>query len=308
MLTWRLWGILSSPPIAHPLFQYIADVPSRETRYLLWFSPVTFLSLLFYILLGTWFVPLIALPLLFSPLPGFLVVFWVFTGTFYGAVWLLVISKTLVRNIGYGVYDLISLSPAGALSAVIAITTGCLYRNRTFRLINGQRSRILHLMLIMPVMATLLLMLASLGGNHEFINIAFVIVSTSLAAAAVFRMDHVQSIVLGILLGMTLPTFVRRRAFNYTIGVGLFVIIQIICYSFLLLATVIALPYWLRILGLNGWYTDVLALGLGVAAFYSLRELVIRLLWFLLLRELDADKSDLKLLQRFVRYTDGLLY
>lgn len=307
MLTWRLWGILRTPPIAHPLFQYTVETLAQETRYLIWFSPFSFISLLLYILLGAWFVPLIALPLLFSPLPGFLVMVWVFTGTFYGIVWLLMISRTLVRNIGYGVYDLISLSPSGALSAVIAVTTGCLYRSRAFRLINAQRSRILHLMLIMPVLSLVLMTLAMMGSNREFIQMAFVIITTSIAGAAVFRVDHMQSIVLGILIGMTLPMF-RKRGFNTAVGVGLFLTVQLISYSILLLLMFVALPYWLRIVGLDGWYTDTLVLLLSVSVFYCLREGIIRLFWMALLRELDADKADLKLLQRFVRYTDGLLY
>ncbi len=307
-LTFRLWRLLRTPPVAHPLFQHAAEAPSPETRLLLWFSPVTFLGLLTYFLLGLWIMPLVALPPLFSPFPGFVVLFSVFTSTFYGVLWIVVISTVIHRQVGNGIYDLLELTPSGSLSAFVAISSGCLYRQQALRVVNFQRARILNILLIAPTLAFWVLLIAVIGGDEDTAYAMLIVVSTGMAAGIIFRLDHLQSIVLGVLIGMVLPAVLRDRSYSRTFGVATFMLIQATSHTLMLLLTILVFPPLLRWLSIDTWYTDTLAILFGLLVYYLARELPIQVFWRLLMRLLNAQPTDLQIIQRFVRYTDEVRY
>ncbi len=308
MQTWKLWQVLRKPPAAHPLFLYIhsSAVAAVNPRLVIWFGPLMLAGLILYVLLGTWLLPRVTLPLLFSPLPGTTAVLAVFSGTFYGAAWLVTISRTLARQAGHGLYDLLWLSPSGALPAILALGTGCLHRNHSFQVVNDQRQALLNVILTTPGAAVLALFVTAFSGQPDLTEFIMLVIVGSVAVAAAFRLDHMQSIVLGSMLGMIFPLVARERGSNPLLGMIVFLLLQLASYTLLILLTFVLLPYWLRQTGLDGWYTDPLALLLGVVSFYSLRESAIQVCWRVLLRLLDADSEDLRLMERFIRYSDEI--
>lgn len=309
MMTWRLWRALRHPPTLHPLFwrtiyrsnatqfatpNYQINIYSERALLILigailitWVLAVNMTGLW-----GTFFFNLLML-LLSIPFVVVAAIFLRYTllnSIITGMFWAQRISDTIAHENERGVLKLLWLSPPGALGASVAVCTGCLYRRAT---IHQFRARFKWL-----IIATLVLgfLFVPLNGawtwsthTHPFLH-KLVIVFTLVIA---FRIDGIQSIVLGSLVGMLVPTFVHNRFDTRLLAVVVYVILQFVTIVLLLLSLLI-LPGLYRSLEWTTWYVELSPAPVGLLMFCLAREGMIQLMWRVLARRLNALPSELR--------------
>src|SRR5262245_41194048 len=147
MMTWKIWRALHNPPALHPVFQrtVLLPPPTLNRRSIGWASLVVNLVLA----LGQ-YSPTILLLLM----PFILI----FTGITYGIDCAVRVGSAIAKEHENSTFNLLSLSPGGALGASWAMCTSTLYRNRDFsRLHTIMRGTIIIGMAAIFVIASLIL-------------------------------------------------------------------------------------------------------------------------------------------------------
>src|SRR5215813_5094508 len=127
MTTRRLWQALKTPPSTNVIFQrmvspYYDDISwVVVAQNVLIQGQIWFWSLLFVVDTRA-------------------LILMMFSGTFYGMIWSIIVSGTIAVEREYRMYDLLCLSPSGTFGISWAICMGCLHRGRAFEHVNSQES------------------------------------------------------------------------------------------------------------------------------------------------------------------------
>jgi len=297
MTTWKLWRALQTPPIKHPLFDRVTGKQAiRLSRLISMMGPVGITILIATFAVGIWYAPTAILPTLFNPNVALPLAFLLFTGTVYGLVWAASISQIIMRMRMQGKYDLLCLSQPSALVINWVICTSYLYRNHSFTRISEQRAWITRLLLMIPVAMILPLLIGFVASEQQT---GIMLLSTFvhiLALAAAFYIDHVQSAVLGSLIGMNVPNHTRSET-DSTIMAGLmFLVLQTFSYLAAWGVGFVLLPALYTLAQADGLLIEFSLPLARLMVFYLAREVFISLLWLRLVRQLQATPAELDLL------------
>jgi len=278
MTTWRLWQALKSPPSKHPIFQRMVSPYYDDISWALVAQNVLIQGQI-------WFWSLIFV------LDTRALILMMFSGTFYGLIWSAIVSGTIAIEREYRMYDLLCLSPSGTLGISWAICTGCLHRNQTFEHVNSQEAWSIRIILFIPLVIS-----ANVIFGRAFSNPVSLTIIWLAAFLIVFYLDHVQSIILGSLLGVLAPHYVPNRFDSRLWACVGFLFIQLTTYFVLFLTGAVILPTLYRVFAVSGWYADLSLPILSVAVFYLLREGILLQLWRRLTQQLNAAPTELDLL------------
>jgi hypothetical protein len=287
MITLRLWKAFKHPPSTHPIFQRLLDEAEDE---------IELFSLLQQILLQgqIWLWPLLFM------LNMRALLLMVFSGTLYGAIWSVQISGRIATERQNRRYDLLCLSPLGAVGASWAICTGCLHQKRAFEQINSQEAWSVRLILFIPIVISLPLIVRQLFA---------VTLTTSLigilAVILVFYVDHVQSVLFGGLLGLLAFHHAPSRLDCRLWALAAFLGLQIITYLLLALVSVFILPA-LHPIFPGIWYSDIVIPLLSVLTFFLVRETILKYLWHVLVREGDSPAEWYSLTETAIQRTTSI--
>lgn len=297
MMTWKLWRALQAPSARHPLFTRIANQNALPIqRYLgsMWPAGITGLLILF--ALGVWYSPQAIMPTLFNPSFALIVGLVLFTGTVYGLVWAVSIATMITRLRGEGKYDLLCLSPLSPFGINWTICTGFLHRNQLLTRITTQRTRAAQIALVLPGAFIMPLLISTVTNNTDFTAALLVTTLHICAITSAFQLDHIQSTVVGSLIGIHAPlhTLTALDA-RLLAGVG-FLTLQLISYLLSAYIGFVLLPQLYLGLSINGVLMELTMPVLQLAVFYLSREVVILLLWQGLVRQLTASPAELELL------------
>lgn len=297
MTTWKLWRALQTPPIKHPLFDRVTGKQAiRLSRYISMMGPVGITLLIVIFAVGIWHAPTIILPTLFNPSVALPLLFLLFTGTIYGLVWAASISQIITRMRLQGKYDLLRLSQPSALVINWVICTGYLYRNHSFTRISEQRAWITRLLLMIPVAMILPVLIGFIAAEQQT---GLMLLSTFihvLALAAAFYVDHVQSAVLGSLIGMHVPNHSRSESDSAVLAGLLFLTLQTLGYGIAWMLGFVLLPQMYIMTQADGLFIEFSLPLIRLLMFYMTREIFINLLWLRLTRQLEANPAELDLL------------
>jgi hypothetical protein len=275
MITWRLWQALKYPPSAHPIFQRMVSPYYDDVSWVLVAQNVLIQGQI-------WFWSLIFV------LDTRALIFMMLSGTFYGLIWSIIVSGTIAIEREYRMYDLLCLSPSGTLGISWAICTGCLHRNRTFEHVNSQEAWSIRIILFIPLVISANIILGRMLSSPGTITILWLA-----AFMVVFYLDHIQSIIFGSLFGLLAPHYAPNRFDSRLWACGGFLLVQGSTYLALLLMSGFILPALYRIADITGWYAEISLPILSVGVFYILREVMIRRLWRILTRQLNAAQTEL---------------
>lgn len=273
MLTWTLWRALQKPPLNHPLYQQALRRPASSL------SP--YLGCVIVLV-----APFVLLPAL------------IFLSGVYGLRWTMQIASAIAREHETGRFELVSLSPGGALGSSRAIMSACLHRNESLEQIQSAGAWVLRLAFAF----TLMLSLTSLSdpilpnsSTEPNVNEIITIIYLVTMVAAIY-IDHVQSIVVAQLVGMWLPTVVPRRL-DASMGAFLiYLLLQISVYMLTALLAFSILPGLLS--ALPSPVNTLLLAFLRLIAFFALRESLIQWLWKTVVRQTNAAPSELEFMTR----------
>jgi hypothetical protein len=273
-MTWRLWRAFNNPPASHPIFKRITDETYEDE--------IELVSLLQRILIQgqIWLWPLLFM------LNMRALLLMVFSGTLYGAVWSIRISGTIADEHKKGRYDLLCLSPTGAVGAVWAICTGCLHQDKAFEQINSREAWSIRLLLFIPVVISvpfLIRQIFSVALTTTFIGIVAVMI--------VFYLDHVQSILFGSLFGVMASYYAPNPLDQRLWALAGFLAVQIT--SYLVPAVLIFLIFPMTYRLMNGWFVELGVPLITVFSFYLPREIIMSQLWRLLVKHLSGTSAEL---------------
>jgi hypothetical protein len=293
MTTWRLWRALTRPPYNHPLFWRTVTTREPDAPVRRWPSGHLVLGIVvLFICSGAFFPRQITTIVLvaFMIVPILLLIF-TFNGLIYGLIWGVKISSAIAKTYEASIFDVLSLSPGGALGATWAMGTGCLYRNREVGDLNFPETWTIRLFVV--IFASMAL--GTLSGTRRANELVLPVLVYALVLIAGFYVDDIQSIVLGSLVGMLTPLYARNRLDARLWTMGLYLLIQVTTYVSVLLVGFVLLPALYDWMSISGIHSDIVLPLLGLAVFYGMRELGIALLWNNLTRRLNADPQELNL-------------
>ncbi|MAS35663.1 MAG: hypothetical protein CL610_16755 [Anaerolineaceae bacterium] len=289
ILTWKLWRALLTPPVHHPLFRWIGSQPSPGFQGLVTLiGPVGMSLLVGLVALGIWHDPYHIMPLLLNPSVAAVIGFLLFTGTVYGLIWATTICALFKRLRESGQYDLLLLAPSTALTINWAICTGLLYRSQSFTRINRQRARITHLLLMLTTILFIPLLLGLSAGHEPYINEMLSIIIHIMTLTFAFQVDHIQSIIMGTLVGLNVPQWLPQMPDARLLAGVIFLMLQLTSYllswwiGFEALPQIIMLDSHLNAFGLPV---------LRVVVFCICREAMIAALWHLLIHRLHLQPA-----------------
>lgn len=265
-----LWQHLRHPP-AHPLSQRLMRglADSRAQRFMTRVAPLV--SLLG---CGSIWVLLSSLQL---PLPLFLLAGMIAWSSVYVMLWVIRISATIIRAHENGIYDHLSLAPAGPLGVNWAICSASLHRGDALGWVDVWRRLINGLLIFVVLMGVLTVGLRS---DHLLAAQLLGFVAELLLLAWVLHSEHVQAVVIGCLVGMLLPVYQRTRDEAQVWAALLFLALQAVTLVIALLTATVVVP------GLLSAVSPTLA---GLIVFFVVREAVVVVLWQALANHLNTS-------------------
>ncbi len=295
MTSWRIWRILMNPPFWHPLFRRTllnrASLPSHPTSSYRSHHPKS--RMILEVMTAIVFCSAMCSPLFL--VAACATILFVLNGTGYSAIWAVQTSGVIAREREFGTYDLHCLSPEGALGVNWALCTGFLHRGQQLEQVHGLIRSILTIGLVIAgimamVLVTNIVRTPDNSLASEGIQNTSAMLVNVLALIAIIYIDHIQSVVLGILVSIFVPTYSRGHIDAQLATFGLFLFLQITTYLLFWLVGLVLLPALYQ--GTDGIIAQVSLACLQVGSFYTIREGIITYLWRLLARRLDIPASE----------------
>jgi hypothetical protein len=285
MITWRLWRALCNPPSTHPLFRRSSSfIP--DTRRLVRELQIAA------VYLGSCLVLSLIWPLLVSNALGALIVAIVTGNTFYSLGCTRNISAAIAHERELETYELLCLTPAGALGVGWALSTAQLYRSPIFQI-----TRLIVRLIAIAVTGALLIFLiwplvTAFNSESDTVATSQLLVRTvqAIALALGLYVDYVQSVILAQVIGMLSPVYTQSRFNAQLAAAGGFLLLQLLT----LLAALIL------VISLNGilhqpLFSNAVIPVLGLIVFFAVREAFIMILWLRLMDQLNSSPQDAEL-------------
>jgi len=203
-------------------------------------------------------------------------------------IWLVMVTSAITRENQQGTYDLLSLAPSGKMGASWSITIKTLHQQKLFHWIEIGRRWFtgLVLLLFMSLLTLILLstILETLIPPSEVVILFFEVMVFSILT----YLEHIQSLLQGVLIAMLLPHFIRR-----SIDAAAAASLAYICLQGILLAVfLIGVLIIQTIFIVNEWqYSSILP---QLLLLFAIREMSIYALWKLLSWQLSGELRDLK--------------
>lgn len=281
MLTWRLWRALRHPPRNNPIFERIANgpyVPLHRYGYAIWLVIFPFLFCGGFSLVRD----INGLYLLFAVLQ----LYFLYIGA-HSLTWALNVSSAIAQEHEQNTHDLLCVSPPGAARAYWAIYTGCLHRKKEFMNFNNETTWMIRFLFAIPtVFASTLWMESRSARGDEQLLLYFI---TLILA---FYIDQIQSILLGSLVGMVVPTYLHSRFDTRLFVLASFLILQLMSYLFTWLIGFVTLSAIFDALPQSTWIAVSVPM-LRLAIFFLVRESLLRVLWRVLGQRVNASPAEL---------------
>lgn len=291
MTTWKIWRALHNPPALHPVFQRTVLLPpaTGNQRTPGWAGMVVNLVLA----LGQHSPTILLLLMPFILL---------FTGITYGIDCAIRVGSAIAKEHENDTFNLLSLSPSGALGASWAMCTSSLYHNRDFdRFHSIMRGTIIISIIVVLIIASLVIIAHSeqfsRASEPTLPTVIHIIDLMTVMTALYF--EYMQSTILGSLIGMFVPTYTQNRIDTRIYTLGVFLLLQITTYFLAYLIGFVILPDLYDRLHIIGEHIESSLSLLRLAVFFMIREVMITLLWRALVERLNAIPSELELTMQF---------
>lgn len=212
-----------------------------------------------------------------------------FNSTFYAAIWTTNISMAIVKVRDQGFYDQLCVLPPGAIGANWALCKAYLHHDDTLGLVNILRKSIIGILLC--IFLLLLLAAASRQTALDLVQLTRLFLDMITLAAASY-IDHVQSILLGSLIGMLVPVYARSSIDARFWPPLIFLTLQIVTVIIALLIGQLVIPGIYQAFGLTGWFVQLSPPVLNLVVFYLTRASFILIAWRVLVYQLNGSPAE----------------
>ncbi|MBZ0275046.1 MAG: hypothetical protein K8I60_02805, partial [Anaerolineae bacterium] len=287
MITWKIWRQLRNPSFSHPLLRRTLKMQQRMSY------PVARTALE---VLGGLFLCVSMLSPVFLLLM-LLLVLLIFNGTIYSLIWAVRTSGSIARLHASGQYDLLCVTPDGRIGIHWAVCVGTLHRsNRLTQIHNAIRGSLAGILIGVLLIGFIGFFrdIQNTSGDSLFsngekiLNDLTVFVNMLLFLLALYT-DHIHSITLGVVVGMSVPLLRQRPFDSQIIAAALYLLLQVSIYG----AALVILAGVNRIFaGTTAPLILFLLPFLRMALFFAIREGVMMLLWRRLADRLEGGMTQ----------------
>lgn len=270
-LTWKLWRWLKPSQAGHPVYQRIIT----QAPYVMpWYVGCTFIVT----------APLVLIPAI------------VFLSSVYGLRWAVQIASSIAHERESGMHDLLMTSPPGQLGINRIIMSACLNRNETL-----EQTQAFGTWVMRGVFTVVLMLLAASvtppiipADGYAYGGIILVMYLGTMAAA--MYIDHLQSIILAVEIGMWIPGYAPRRMDAGAAAFIAYLLAQVATFAVTLIIGFSLAPDLLHALGVPAVARALILPVIRLMVFAGSRELIIRLLWQAVVRETQATPSEVEMI------------
>ena len=302
MITLFLWRTLQIPFDSNPLFRYVYS--GRYSRYL-FKAPTALLgwptlgfdgilgkvfsgfTMMLFLCAGGW--------LVIVPMVVILPLIMFFLGTLNGLAVSTGVSRIIARERQRGREHLFAVTPHGIIGANWAICTAVYHRSNFLGQFRFTINNMYYAIYIGIIVFSIFLIghwvnLSNQGLATESARLNFFNSLILMVIVIAFQFNYMQSIALGSLIGMIVPTYAESQSDARGLAMGLFLAIQVISYAMIILISFIILSELFELFVIE----DALLLSIGrLGVFIGIRELILWLMWRLLAKRLDVDFGEL---------------
>jgi hypothetical protein len=174
-----------------------------------------------------------------------------------------------------------------------AICTGCLHRHAAFAQINSQEAWSARLILFMPFIVSANIIFGRIFANSGVITLIWLATFILL-----FYLDHIQSIIIGCLIGVLIPQHTANRfEAPFLAGVG-FMVLQLCTYMLVFGVILLVLPGIYNLLQVADGLAEISRPVLCILVFFGIREAIMVWLWNRVIRELNTMPTEFNTLFR----------
>lgn len=295
LLSWRLWRAI----FHNSLYEFPVLVRSPDGKR----EPADLSSYKSRLAIGGWLLVMAFILLLYpSVLPTLCIFLFMtlvlFGGTLSGWTAATRIAKTIFREQEKARYDLLLLTPPGVLGVHWAIVTRNLRDDRLLRWLRWLPSGFFIFVgfllfgLLIGIITTSFLWLL----NDSVLGFSALFqVSAGLLVLGILYADYLQSVVMGVLIGILLPTYAKTQAENsaYALASACFFSVQALYYLIfgfvgLWLTVQVIVPALVQ----GRQFIAVIVLAISLAVMFASREIVVRWLWRQAEQRLQFDALD----------------
>ena len=263
---------MQKPLTGHPLYQRIITQPP-------------------YIM--SWYMGCVLI--LFSPfllLPAI-----VFLSAVYGLRWAVQIANSIAHEREAGMYDLLVISPPGALGIGRLVMSACMHRNETLEQTEAAGTWIMRGFFTVVLMLIAASISPSIIPPDAELSGGFIVAVYLLTMGLAMYIDHLQSIVLAAEIGILVPSYATRRLDASAAAFILYLVVQVATFMLTLLLGFTIAPKVLEVFQVSGIVSAFALPVARLALFAGSREVVIRYLWRMLVRETDATPSEVEFIR-----------
>jgi hypothetical protein len=275
MMTWTLWRALQRPPRANRVFQMTLAEPRQTRRMLSNHALIAGVLLLTLIAVlsreFSSFLSLLILVIIPLTTLNFLL-----TGPIYGLRWAVQSAAAIARLRRSGLYELLCVAPPGPLNTNWLVCASVFHRLSDGVPLESQSLWPIRLLLSLPIIVYVSL---QSGVTDRPVTLGVVMGLYLLLIILWFRIEDVQSMLLGGVLGMFVPAHTQDQVEVNIATIGGYLLIQLLAYLGAILLLYGVLPPLYSRLGFNGWLADYSRPALALFLLASTREVILRLLW-----------------------------
>jgi hypothetical protein len=292
--TGKLWHALYQSRRSHPIITWAQQSNRRfqitRTRLLI-LSSIVIAALALY---GTMLTGLSFPAMVVGVIAAIPALVLIFNGTVLGTHWAMTIAESIAREYQGGRFELLTVTPHGTLEISWLMAMGVIHRtdrlSKAFRNVRAFIGIVLFALIFTLFMNTVMLI-----GMDELQRFGqFSPIFSSLSAILVFCalfLDQIQSIVLGALVGIWLPAYVQSPQPVRNLAVGVYLTLQVSFYA-AVVGFYVVLQDGLLSITTAYWLPQFILVLLTFAVFFFLREAIIHLIWWLMLRRYHATQQE----------------
>jgi hypothetical protein len=295
-MTWKLWRALQHPPIRHPLYRRALSLhPVDKLR----FDQAVTLHFLWRLVLPLLFMSIFALTPIILPLIIVTPILLPLIVNWCCIQWAIKTGGAIASENEQGTFDLAALTPPGPFGASWTICSACIHRGPSFTDLHTFVRVLVKFLLLMTGIGFVIAILMALGrplseiDRATFSQTTFVLLLQAAALVAAFYLDHVQSAVVGGLVGMLAPIYVQNRFDARAWGLFGYLFLQVSAYLLTWFIGFQVIPALYEVLNFTSFYAELSVPIMRVALFYAIREGIIAGLLHVLMGRLNAVPSDL---------------
>jgi hypothetical protein len=223
------------------------------------------------------------------------------TGIVYGLDCALRVSHAIVQECEKDTFQLLSLSPPGPLGTSWTMCTSSLYRNREFAQLHMiVKSSVMVAAVITAVLGGLVLLGQSPTFNRYYQPMmpTVIILANLTGIFIAIYAEYVQSALVGCLVGMLIPTYVKSTMDAGLYAFSVFLLVQTSAYFLTALIDFSILPSLYQLFNFYGELADVSLSVLRVGVFILVREGIVQLMWRQLVQRLNVRPSEFDYIMR----------